>query len=210
MRIKFDSFWHTEFTEHEDVAALTRHALSGPFKQLLDAATDCIEAGGKIFFFGNGGSASDAQHLATELTARYKKDRKAIAAIALTTDTSALTAIGNDYGFERVFSRQIEALGRKGDLAIGISTSGNSVNVMKAFEECRAQGITTVGFTGQTGGKMLHLCDIALRVPSTTTARIQEMHITLGQMLCGALEINLGYIPQEEETAHEHKMVKAG
>jgi D-sedoheptulose 7-phosphate isomerase len=210
MRIRFDQFWHSEFTEHEDVTALTRHALARPFEELLEAATACIEAGGKIFFFGNGGSAADAQHLATELTARYKKDRAAIAAIALTTDTSALTAIGNDYGFERLFSRQIEALGRKGDLAIGISTSGNSPNVLKAFEQCRAMGITTVGFTGQTGGKMLPLCDIALRVPSTTTARIQEMHITLGQMLCGSLEMNLGYIPQEEETAPKHKMVKAG
>jgi D-sedoheptulose 7-phosphate isomerase len=208
MRIKFENFWHAEFTEHEDVTALTRHALSGPFEQLLEAATACIESGGKIFFFGNGGSAADAQHLATELTARYKKDRAAIAAIALTTDTSALTAIGNDYGFERLFSRQIEALGRKGDLAIGISTSGNSPNVLKAFEQCRAQGITTVGFTGQTGGKMIPLCDIALRVPSMTTARIQEMHITLGQMLCGGLEMNLGYIPQEE-AAPEHKKVKS-
>jgi D-sedoheptulose 7-phosphate isomerase len=207
MPIKFENFWHAEFTEHEDVAALTRHALSGPFEQLLEAATSCIEAGGKIFFFGNGGSAADAQHLATELTARYKKDRAAIAAIALTTDSSALTAIGNDYGFERLFSRQIEALGRKGDLAIGISTSGNSPNVLKAFEQCRALGITTVGFTGQTGGKMIPLCDIALRVPSTTTARIQEMHITLGQMLCGALEMNLGYIAQEEAVS-EHKKVK--
>jgi D-sedoheptulose 7-phosphate isomerase len=197
MRIKLESFWHTEFTEHEDVAALTRHALYGAFDELVKACTACIEQGGKIFFFGNGGSAADAQHLATELTARYKKDRQAIAAIALTTDTSALTAIGNDYGFERLFSRQIEALGRKGDIAIGISTSGNSPNVMKAFEECRARG------------KMLPLCDIALRVPSSTTARIQEMHITLGQMLCGALEINLGYIPQEDDAQSQHKMVKS-
>lgn len=211
MRIKFDSFWHSEFTEHQDVAKATHMSLSGPFEQLLKAATSCIEQGGKIFFFGNGGSAADAQHLATELTARYKKDRAAIAAIALTTDTSALTAIGNDYGFERLFSRQIEALGRKGDLAIGISTSGNSPNVLKAFEQCRAMGITTVGFTGQTGGKMLPLCDIALRVPSGTTARIQEMHITLGQMLCGALEINLGLIPQDDaQEPAKQKMVKAG
>jgi D-sedoheptulose 7-phosphate isomerase len=209
MRINLKNFWLSEFTEHEDVAALTRQELAQPFEQLLKAATGCIEAGGKIFFFGNGGSAADAQHLATELTARYKKDRAAIAAIALTTDTSALTAIGNDLGFEHLFSRQIEALGRKGDLAIGISTSGNSPNVLKAFEQCRAQGITTVGFTGKTGGKMLPLCDIALRVPSLTTARIQEMHITLGQMLCGALEINLGLIPQEEP-GPVHKAVKAG
>ncbi len=198
MRIKLKKFWQSEFTEHEDVMALTRQQLALPFEKLLEAATNCIESGGKIFFFGNGGSASDAQHLATELSARYKKDRKAIAAISLATDTSALTAIGNDYGFERVFSRQIEALGRKGDMAIGITTSGNSGNVLKALELCRTMGITTVGFTGQSGGKAASLCDILLNVPSTTTARIQEMHITLGQMLCGALEINLGYIEQEE------------
>jgi len=198
MRIKLKKFWQSEFTEHEDVMALTRQQLAAPFEKMLEACTACIEAGGKIFFFGNGGSASDAQHLATELSARYKKDRKAIAAISLATDTSALTAIGNDYGFERVFSRQIEALGRKGDLAIGITTSGNSGNVLKALELCREMGITTVGFTGQSGGKAAPLCDILLNVPSLTTARIQEMHITLGQMLCGALEINLGYIEQEE------------
>jgi D-sedoheptulose 7-phosphate isomerase len=198
MRIKIKKFWQSEFTEHEDVMALTRQHLSVPFEKLLEAATDCIESGGKIFFFGNGGSAADAQHLATELSARYKKDRKAIAALSLATDTSALTAIGNDYGYDRVFSRQIEALGRKGDMAVGITTSGNSANVLKALELCREMGITTVGFTGQSGGKAAALCDILLNVPSTTTARIQEMHITLGQMLCGALEINLGYIEQEE------------
>lgn len=198
MRLKLKQFWQSELIEHEDVLTLTRQQLQGPFEKLLNAATECIEKGGKIFFFGNGGSASDAQHLATELTARYKKDRKAIAAISLATDTSALTAIGNDYGYDYVFARQIEALGRPGDLAIGITTSGNSANVIRAFEECRKQGITTVGFTGQTGGRIKPLCDILLAVPSLTTARIQERHITLGQMLCGGLEINLGYIEQEE------------
>lgn len=197
MRLNVGQFWQSEFAEHEDAMSLTRQRLAQPFEQLLETATACIEAGGKIFLFGNGGSASDAQHLATELTARYKKDRKAIAAIALTTDTSALTAIGNDYGFDYVFARQLEALGKPGDIALGISTSGNSQNVIAAFEECRKQGITTVGFTGQTGGKLKPLCDILLNVPSVTTARIQEMHITLGQMFCGALEINLGYIEQE-------------
>ena len=176
MRLKVGQFWQSEFAEHEDVTSQTRQRLAQPFEQLLETATSCIEAGGKIFLFGNGGSASDAQHLATELTARYKKDRKAIAAIALTTDTSALTAIGNDYGFDYVFARQLEALGKPGDIALGIST---------------------VGFTGQTGGKLKPLCDILLNVPSMTTARIQEMHITLGQMFCGALEINLGYIEQD-------------
>lgn len=201
MRLKLKQFWASELTEHEDVLALTRQQLAGSFEKLLETSTSCIEQGGKIFLFGNGGSAADAQHLATELTARYKKDRKAIAAIALTTDTSAITAIGNDYGYDYVFARQIEALGKKGDVAIGITTSGNSANVIRAFEECRKQGITTVGFTGQTGGKLKPLCDILLNVPSTTTARIQEMHITLGQMLCGALEINLGYIEQEDAPA---------
>lgn len=202
MRLNSKQFWQSEFIEHEEVMSLTRKQLAPAFEKMLEAATSCIEAGGKIFFFGNGGSAADAQHLATELTARYKKDRKAIAAIALTTDTSALTAIGNDYGYDYVFARQLEALGKKGDIAIGITTSGNSPNVVRAFEECRKQGITTVGFTGITGGKLKPLCDILLNVPSTTTARIQEMHITLGQMLCGALEINLGYIAQEEPPAN--------
>lgn len=198
MRLKTKQFWQSEFLEHEEVMSLTRQQLAHAFEKLLEVSTACIESGGKIFFFGNGGSAADAQHLATELTARYKKDRKAIASIALTTDTSALTAIGNDYGYDYVFARQIEALGKPGDIAIGITTSGNSPNVVRAFEECRKQGIVTVGFTGATGGKLKPLCDILLNVPSTTTARIQEMHITLGQMLCGALEINLGYIAQEE------------
>jgi D-sedoheptulose 7-phosphate isomerase len=208
MTIDLKSFWQDEFAEHEAAAAATRRELGPAFEKLLEASTRCIKAGGKIFFFGNGGSAADAQHLATELTARYKRDRAAIAAIALTTDTSALTAIGNDFGFEHLFSRQIEALGKKGDVAIGISTSGNSANVIRAFEQCRAQGITTVGFTGQTGGKLKPLCDILLNVPSPTTARIQEMHITLGQMLCGALEINLGLVPQERPAAQ--KAAQAG
>jgi D-sedoheptulose 7-phosphate isomerase len=210
MAIKLEKFWQSEFIEHEDVMVLSRLRLYGAFAKMLDAATECIQQGGKILFFGNGGSAADAQHLATELSARYKTDRAAIAAVALTTDTSALTAIGNDFGFERIFARQIEALGRKGDVAIGISTSGNSKNVIAAFEQCRAQGITTVGFTGQSGGKLAPLCDILVNVPSMTTARIQEMHITLGQMFCGALEINLGLVPQEEPAQAWAAMRKAG
>jgi D-sedoheptulose 7-phosphate isomerase len=143
-------------------------------------------------FFGNGGSAADAQHIATELTIRYKRDRVAIAAIALTTDTSALTAAANDLGFERVFSRQIEALGKPGDVAIGISTSGKSANVIAALKQARSMRLVTAAFTGQGGSELSFLTDHLLAVPSATTARIQEMHITLGQMLCGALEIELG------------------
>ena len=200
MTFTLPSFWQSEMDEHEAVYRATRQALVEPFEELVMASTACIKAGGKILFFGNGGSAADAQHLATELTVRYITNRAPIAAIALTTDTSALTAIGNDLGFEQLFARQVSALGRKGDLAIAISTSGNSKNVINALTEARRLGITTVGFTGKTGGNMVSLCDILLNVPSVTTARIQEMHITLGQMLCGALEINLGLVAETKAT----------
>jgi D-sedoheptulose 7-phosphate isomerase len=148
-------------------------------------------------FFGNGGSAADAQHLATELTVRYKISRTPIAAIALTTDSSALTAAGNDLGFDRIFARQIEALGRPGDVAVAISTSGKSPNVIAALKQARAMGIVTVAFGGK-GGDMAGLADHLLAVPSDTVARIQEMHITLGQMLCNALEIELGLVSQPD------------
>lgn len=194
MTLDLGQFWAAEFDEHAAVMESTRENLPDAFARLLQVAEDSVRAGGKIIFFGNGGSAADAQHLATELTVRYRKDRAPIAAIALTTDTSALTAIGNDFGFDHLFARQVAAIGRRGDVAIGISTSGNSPNVMLALEEARRLGIVTVGLSGKTGGKMAPLCDILLNVPSTTTARIQEMHITLGQMLCGALEIRLGLV----------------
>jgi D-sedoheptulose 7-phosphate isomerase len=168
--------------------------LSKPFGAWLDACAASVGNGGKIMFFGNGGSAADSQHLATELAIRYAKDRKAIAALALTTDTSALTAAGNDMGFDHIFSRQVEAVGRPGDVAVGISTSGNSPNVLAALKTARDMGIVTAGLSGKDGGKMPPLCDILLVVPSKTTARIQEMHITLGQMLCGALEQKLGLV----------------
>lgn len=201
MQINVKDFWQSEFSEHETVAAETRAQLAPAFEKLLEACTRCIQQGGKILFFGNGGSAADAQHLATELTVRYKKDRAPIAAIALTTDTSSLTAIGNDFGFDHLFARQVAALGKKGDVAICISTSGNSQNVIMAINECKKMGITVVGFSGKSGGKLAPLCDILLNVPSATTARIQEMHITLGQMLCGALEINLGLTAQDARQA---------
>ena len=188
------AFFDAEFAEHLAVAQATSQQLREPFLNLVAACVSAIKSGRKIFFFGNGGSAADAQHLATELTIRYKKDRAPIAAIALTTDSSALTAAGNDLGFENIFSRQLAALGQRGDVAIGITTSGRSPNVIKAFETARDLGIVTVTFTGGTGGNILPLADHVLLVPSTVTARIQEMHITLGQMLCGALEIELGLV----------------
>jgi D-sedoheptulose 7-phosphate isomerase len=188
------AFWQSEADEHMDVARKTFATLQSEFEKMLDACEASIRAGGKILFFGNGGSAGDSQHLATELAARYIKDRAPIAAIALTTDTSMITALGNDTGFDVIFSRQIEAIGRKGDVAIGISTSGKSANVVKALEAARKNSITTIGLSGRDGGAMKSLCDVILVIPSNTTARIQEMHITLGQMLCGALEQRLGLV----------------
>jgi D-sedoheptulose 7-phosphate isomerase len=181
-----------EFDEHEAVVARTRAVMGAPFAQLVDLAERCIRGGGKILFFGNGGSAGDAQHLATELAVRYVQNREPIAALALTTDTSALTAIGNDLGFEQLFARQIAALGRPGDLAIGISTSGKSPNVLAGLAAARARGLVTVAFGGKDGGDLPAHADLVLVVPSNTTARIQEMHITIGQALCGALEKRLG------------------
>ena len=186
------AFYDAEFDEHAAVAAATRDALAQPFAKLVAVSLESLKGGGKLLFFGNGGSAADAQHLATELTVRYIGDRPAIPAIALTTDSSALTAIGNDLGFEQLFARQIEALGRPSDVAIGISTSGNSVNVIKGLQTAKANGLTAAALSGRDGGALPGLADPLLIVPSDTTARIQEMHITLGQMLCGALEQGLG------------------
>ena len=185
-------FFQAEFAEHAAVAQATANALQKPFEALLGCCVDSLKAGGKIMFFGNGGSAADAQHLATELAVRYKANRKAIAAIALTTDSSALTAIGNDLGFDELFARQVEALGRPGDVAIGITTSGKSANVAKALKRAKAMGIVPAALSGKGGGDLVGLASPLLIVPSDTTARIQEMHITLGQMLCGAIEIELG------------------
>lgn len=186
------SFYAAEFAEHADVTAATRDALAQPFAALVEACCAALNAGGKLIFFGNGGSAADAQHLATELSVRYITDRKAIPALALTTDSSALTAIGNDLGFEFLFARQIEALCRKEDIVIGISTSGRSPNVIRGLRAARDIGAGAAALSGKDGGDLVGLADPLLIVPSSTTARIQEMHITLGQMLCGAIEKKLG------------------
>ena len=188
------SLFESEFEEHMAVAAATRAALGPAFRRMLDAWLACIQGGGKILFFGNGGSAADAQHLATELTIRYARDRAPIAAIALTTDSSVLTAAGNDLGFERIFARQIEALGRPGDLALGITTSGRSPNVIAGLESAKEMGLVAAALSGGEGGRLPGLADPLLLVPSKTTARIQEMHIMLGHMLCKALEQRLGLI----------------
>ena len=163
-------------------------ALEADIKKACETAIATLKAGGKILLCGNGGSAADAQHIAAELTGRYKTERGALAGIALTTDTSALTAIGNDYGYEFVFSRQLEALGREGDLLIAISTSGNSGNVIKALELAQKIGIKTIGLSGRTGGAMNELCELNLVVPSNDTPRIQEMHIMIGHIICQAID----------------------
>lgn len=194
MAFDTERFFDAELDEHLSVAAATKAALRAPFARLVSLCADSLRGGGKILFFGNGGSAADAQHLATELVVRYRDDRPAIPAIALTTDSSALTAIGNDFGFDRLFARQIEALGRRGDIAFGISTSGKSPNVLEGLKAAAARGLIPVGLSGKGGGPMKALCDPLIVVPSDTTARIQEMHITLGQMLCGGLEIRLGLV----------------
>lgn len=166
-------------------------ALAGQAGAVAAAAGLAIEAlrgGGKLLFCGNGGSAADCQHLAAELTGRYLKDRPPLPAVALTVDTSALTAIANDYSYDEVFARQVRALGRPGDLLVGISTSGNSRNVVAALRAARDGGLRTVGLTGARGGAMAELCDLCLCVPSTDTPRIQEMHIAAGHMMCELIE----------------------
>ncbi len=150
-----------------------------------------LKAGYKILICGNGGSAADSQHFAAEIVGRFEKERKGYPAVALTTDTSALTAIGNDYGFDRIFSRQVEALGQKGDILIGISTSGNSENVIKAVEVAKEIGIFTVGFLGKDGGKLKEIVDKAFIVKHPSTARIQEVHLTLEHTLCKIIDMYL-------------------
>lgn len=188
------AFYARELEEHAAVLAATRAELGGAFERLVGICVRSLERGGKLALFGNGGSAADAQHLATELTVQYSRKRPPIAALALTTDTSALTAIGNDFGFDDLFARQVRALCREGDVCLGISTSGASENVIRGLAAAREMGCVAVGFSGRGGGRMVGLADPLLIVPSATTSRIQEMHITLGQMLCGALEVELDLV----------------
>jgi len=157
-------------------------------EEIADILIHAMKIGNKIILFGNGGSAADSQHFAAELVSKFRRWRKALPAIALTTDTSILTSIGNDYGFVEVFSRQIEALGERGDVAIGISTSGNSPNVLEGIATARSMGMTTVGFTGAEGGNLKNLVDFCFQVPSTNTARIQEVHITAAHALCELID----------------------
>ncbi|HIC28447.1 MAG TPA: SIS domain-containing protein [Rhodospirillales bacterium] len=192
--MNLNAFYDTEFDQHEAALDATRKELAEPFARLVGVCTASIRSGNKLVLFGNGGSAADCQHLATELAVRYITDRPPIAAIALTTDTSMLTAIGNDWSFDDLFSRQVEAIGNHGDVAIAISTSGKSENVLRGLAMAKEKGLVPTGLSGKGGGGMSDLCDPFLLVPSDITSRIQEMHITLGHMLCGALEQELGLI----------------
>ena len=189
-----NAFYEAEFDQHQSALDATREALMEPFSRLIGICAEAIRAGNKLVLFGNGGSAADCQHIATELIVRYIADRDPIRAMALTTDTSALTAIANDWSFDDLFARQVKALCRPGDVALAISTSGNSENVIRGLEKAKQIGAIPVGFGGKGGGRMVGLADPLLIVPSNITSRIQEMHITLGHMLCGALEQELGLI----------------
>jgi D-sedoheptulose 7-phosphate isomerase len=180
-----------EFLAHQETIAKVIETMQEPLLEASKLAVETLRAGNKILLCGNGGSAADAQHIAAELTGRYKTERRGLPGIALTTDTSALTAIGNDYGYDRVFDRQVEALAQKGDLLIGISTSGNSKNVINALKVAREMGCKTLGLTGRDGGAMNELCDINLVVPSNDTPRIQEMHILFAHTICQIIDNEL-------------------
>lgn len=177
-----------QWNEHLAVANATRIALSEPLLQVVHATVAALQAGNKILVMGNGGSASDAMHLAGEIIGRFRRERRAWPAIALCADNAALTAIGNDYGYDQVFRRQIEGLCQAGDIVIGISTSGNSPNVVLALEEAKRLGGITVALSGRDGGKLAAMADHALVVPSPHTPRIQEMHITLIHLFCDLVE----------------------
>lgn len=188
---------HKYFSENiEDHTRVinTLSSLQLPLSKAVHGVCDSLAKGGKVMFCGNGGSAADSQHLAAEFTGRFTIDRKPLAALALTTDTSAMTCIPNDYSFEDVFSRQVLALGRAGDCLIGISTSGNSANVIKAVQAAKQEGILTIGLLGRDGGELSKMCDVSLVVSSKVTARIQEAHILIGHTLCGAVERQLGLV----------------
>ncbi|WP_457606669.1 D-sedoheptulose 7-phosphate isomerase [Nitratifractor sp.] len=183
-----------EMEAHANVLQKVMEGLPGQIAQAGEMMVTTLRKGGKVLLCGNGGSAADAQHIAAELTGRFVRERRGLPAIALTTDTSALTAIANDYGYDRVFARQVEALARQGDLLIGISTSGNSANVLLALEEAEKLGCRTLGLSGRDGGKMNDHCELNLVVPSEITARIQEMHIMIGHLLCQMVDERLGSV----------------
>ena len=183
-----NSLLNNSFAEHIALAKQIQTELAGQITACAQQLTDCLRSGGKILICGNGGSAADAQHFAAELVGRFEVERRGLTAIALTTDSSCLTAIGNDYGFTRIFSRQVEALASEKDLLIGISTSGNSENVLLALKKAKEIGCGTVGLTGRDGGRIAADVDCSLVVPAQRTARIQEMHLLIIHILCELID----------------------
>lgn len=179
-----------ELNQHKQTIDKVIATLIPGIEKGCELVTQTLLAGGKILLAGNGGSAADAQHIAAELAGRYVKERKALPGIALTVDTSAMTAIGNDYGFDHIFSRQLEAMARPDDLFIAISTSGNSKNILHALNTAKELGCKTLGLSGRDGGQMNELCDLNIVVPDQVTARIQEMHILIGHIFCNAVDLN--------------------
>jgi D-sedoheptulose 7-phosphate isomerase len=187
-----------DLLEHVSVMNAVASSLVTQITTVADLVLGAFKSGRKVLLMGNGGSAADAQHIAAELIGRFKVNRKALPAIALTTDTSILTAVGNDYSFDDVFSRQVSALGNEGDIVIGISTSGNSPNVLNGIRAAKEIGCKTIGMTGKDGGELARLADLSLTVPSRETPRIQEAHITVGHIICSLVEQSfLGDTPQE-------------
>ncbi|WP_020592477.1 D-sedoheptulose-7-phosphate isomerase [Kiloniella laminariae] len=185
--MSFESYCQTVARNFEALGAL-----EDVLAQAADIWVEALRNGNKVIFCGNGGSAADSQHLAAELVGRYILERESLPSIALTVDSSALTAIANDYGYEQVFARQLSGLGKAGDVFVGITTSGNSGNILAAVKVARKMGIKVMGFTGKSGGQLAEACDLCIKVPSDKTNHIQEMHIAVGHYLCGVTENRLG------------------
>ena len=182
---------NSSLREGATLRAVVARDCSAAIFEAAGLITRCLQAGGKLLFFGNGGSAADAQHLAAEFVGRFVVERAGLAAISLTTDSSILTAVGNDYGFDRVFARQVQALGRAGDVVVAISTSGNSPNVLEAVKEAKKHGLSVIGLTGKDGGALAREARVAITVDSASTARIQECHIAIGHIFCELVEREL-------------------
>ena len=187
-------YWDKITMEHTRCAAKTFSTQFDTLKTMVDMAEAAIKRGNKILFFGNGGSAADCQHIAAEMAVKLKDERPPIAALSLSLDSSALTATANDFGFDQIYQRQVRALGYAGDLAVGLSTSGNSDNIINGLKKARRMGMETVGWSGPTGGKMKAHCDLMLCIDNEDTGRIQEMHITMGHIFVGMLERRLGLV----------------
>jgi D-sedoheptulose 7-phosphate isomerase len=179
-----------ELNEHLTVFQDSKESLVEKIKEISILVIEKLNQGNKLIFCGNGGSAADSQHIAAEIVGRFKKERRSLPAIAITTDTSVITAIGNDYGYENIFKRQIEAIARKDDIFFAISTSGNSLNIINAIDTAKKSGCLVIGFSGLTGGKMNSMCDLMVNVKSNNTARIQEMHILIFHVICQLIDKN--------------------